>query len=989
MKKQIGKKIIIIMGLIFISTQFIYPLNTYGASKLNWDNPNQGKNPYKFKLSDYLNSQMAMQVVGCTGIVNKVSGTLANLMSGDVSDFKWIWAGRKAKIQERICVQARISLMTGLSGIPQVDPERAAESAAKFCHTQKTSNKETEKAMKDELKLEKGNQFRDECLNGIAYTLARNQLTAMTKQTMNWVTSGFNGDPMYVRNINNFLDSVEDEIIYQELNAIKNLDGSYNTRDYPYGKDFAGSLVRSRQSAENFAESSKQDLTNYLTDGATIEDFANDFSKGGWAGWLGLTQHPQNSPIGYTMIASQNVADKQTKETENIKAEKAENNGILSDKKCKVKAVTKKAGQIEIEKTRAANELAIAQANYEEAQILWSKAGTKDLKDKISYDVKSTYEKLLTAQQNANDLDASIEDLDEECAEWEVVTPGSLIGDKISYYLNSPERQLEIADSINEVLNVLFAQLINKLRLDGLSSLNSETFNNNSGGIGSNSWTTPINYTDVSGNKYAGSGLDENRAFDLTKDLGNIYNRSDVKQLGYWDASKNETTLMDKKKGLPLVPGRGEANTYYEVTVAGNTKLFIDGYNVWAVGDRAFFDGTTWQNWKKKENSPIAKRGIIQIQKDYIVVAKELQKTMPAVMPALGELDYCIPGPNPNWQANSGEAYEAFSEYVSGLQTVYSQKGDEGDRKENKERVDITNPSEDPSGQVFKSYRNIFKYNDFINKINLRWFNVEHTAIYSYIKVLSDSGHNNFDGDWVKEERMAQANDEVSELIQNIFDSLEIFDKEYPKTISETYGTMQQEYVTREDKIINPREDKNTAYLPMAKDGLTLTKKIVAYDEEIIDANDDLKDSINETESIINKLELIKNQVGQIIKTAQDRRDKTITEALNADPYNENYGTNYKAYKTKYAVCLDEENIDYLNYSDIVIDESNRCGDKVDNDFDGLIDGQDPDCKGERSPRTSGGDSTGSGGVGGTVSGSPYDNNSQSVKDYSQEANAY
>jgi hypothetical protein len=974
MKKQIGQKIIILMSVIFISAQFIYPITINAEVKLDWDNPNQGKNPYKFKLSDYLNSQMAMQVLGCTGIVNTVSSSLTGLMSGDVSSIKWLWENKKAKINEQICIKSRVALMTGLAGVPYVDPEIAAEKAAEFCHTQKTSNKETEKAMKDELKIEKSNQFREECLNGIAYTLARNQLTAMTKQTMNWVTSGFNGDPMYVRNINNFLSNVEDEIIYQELNAIKNLDGSYNTRDYPYGRDFSTSLINSRQASKNFAESSKQDLTNYLTDGATIDDFANDFSKGGWAGWLGLTQHPQNSPLGYTMIASQNVADKQAKETENVKAENAENNGILSQKTCKVKAITKKQGQIEIENSKNINELNKAQKKHTDLSNQYLAETDPDKRNSLAIEINSAYDDLLSAQQKVKDFDVSVKEMEdsEDCDEWEVVTPGSLIQDKVSSYLNSPERQLEMANDINEVLNVLFAKLIDKLRLDGLSSLNSETFTNSSGGIGSNSWTTPINYTDVEGNKYAGSGLDQSRPFDLTKDLGNIYNHSDVRELGTWDANINETTPNDKTTKKSLLLGVGTANTYYTVTVAGDTKLFLDGYNGWAVGERAFFDGENWQNWKKGENSPIAKKGIIQIQKDYVTLAKELLKVMPGVMPALGELDYCIPGPNPNWQINSEVVSEVFTEFVDGLEV------------DNEDRANIVSPTEKTNDPLYKNYRAIFA-NSYLPEVRSwnSWSNVMNSDIISYMDKLAQSIDDGGSEHWLQGESTAQqANDEVSELKQNIFDSLNIFNEEYPSVINKIYGTIQQEYITHENKIIDLKKDKNPTYIPMAKEGLTLTKKMDSYNEEIIQANEDLKDMINETDSIVNKLEIIKNEVSKIIKDAQDRRDGAITEALNKDPYNKGYNTN-TAYKTEYAECLNEENITYVEFK-MDNDESNRCGDKVDNDFDGLIDEFDPDCIEQRNTSSSNTPGYGAGG-----SGAYYETANPSANNYSQEANAY
>jgi len=53
---------------------------------------------------------------------------------------------------------------------------------------------------------------------------------------------------------------------------------------------------------------------------------------------------------------------------------------------------------------------------------------------------------------------------------------------------------------------------------------------------------------------------------------------------GTWDASTNTPTLTSSV---------GVKNTYYIVSVAGNTNL--NGITTWSVGDWAIFNGTTWQ----------------------------------------------------------------------------------------------------------------------------------------------------------------------------------------------------------------------------------------------------------------------------------------------------------------------------------------------------------------------------------------------------------
>lgn len=51
-------------------------------------------------------------------------------------------------------------------------------------------------------------------------------------------------------------------------------------------------------------------------------------------------------------------------------------------------------------------------------------------------------------------------------------------------------------------------------------------------------------------------------------------------------------------------------------------------------------------------------RAIIQTQTDYLVKVQDSQIALSRIVPVLGALDYCIPGPNPTWTDNLRENYE-------------------------------------------------------------------------------------------------------------------------------------------------------------------------------------------------------------------------------------------------------------------------------------------------------------------------------------------
>ncbi|MDD3663314.1 MAG: hypothetical protein PHT84_05635, partial [Candidatus Pacebacteria bacterium] len=923
------------------SVQFLSPLQINAAS-LNWDNPNSGRNPYKFKLSDYLNSNTMMAVVGCTGVVDKISGTLADLMSGDFKSIKDRFTSMKSKAEEIKKLGTEILTAFGVSWFPK-DPGPALTDIAtdRTLETVNTKSERQEQLLEQIAEKEKAKAMREECLNGIAFTLAKNQLVAMTKSTMNWVNTGFDGDPMYVRNINSLVDSIERQIIDQEL---KMFEGLNSDTDYPYARGFAISTIKTRQASNNFADSVKQDLDNYLIDGSSSEDFENDFSKGGWNGWLALTQRPQNNPLGFNMVTSQYLANKQATEVANQKEEISQNNGFLSQKVCSVRSITKKAGEKEIARREASQAVIAAQNEVDEATYYYNQAGVdgndiEDLQD-AAETLAIARAKLEEAKAYQTSINAEETDPYEDCDEWEVVTPGSLIKDKVTTYLNSPERQLEIADTINDVLNVLFANLIDKLRLDGLSGLssNSTDFNKVSGGFGSNSLTI-----DTEGYATSSGGFNTNRPFDLTKDLGNIYNHERTRELGTWNANTNTTNDEENRQlVINLGPSTYDENTgtrtyltnvYYTVTTAGSTKLFDDGYNVWGVGDRAFWDGTTWQNWKKGMPSPITKRGVIQIQQDYIVAARELLRNLPAVMPKIGELDYCIPGPNQNWIINNSAAFEAFTNYLTDVKAVYNRGGF---LKRN--YVTIEAPSDNLLGQIYLNYKNIFEGTGL-------WDEVTRTSIYTTIDALANARS---DGKWKGNQRISIANERVSGLIEGVLSLLSDFNKDYAEFVDSFYfNKIQKQYIERENTAaltLNP------AWIPMAQDGLKITKNIVTYDEEIKEATTDLRDSIDEANLNIYKLEEIRKEVSKIVQAAQARREGEAgvrKEEIITKIMEENNFTRPVALSV-YEECKYEEDTDYIYSEEIFIDlggnEAGRCSDGIDNDLDGYIDADDTDC---------------------------------------------
>ena len=911
MKKQILTKIIlgtIIFSFILFLSQTIL-ISPLSAAELNWTNPNSnGKNPYKFRPQDALNSQLIMQVVGCTGVIDKVSNAVMGLVQKKAKE-----QAKKAK--KRILDSIRTTCSTGkktamvpAAATPQGNPQALVELIDCKLVMNTEDDGLLQKAIDSNL-VEQNTKIREECFNGIAVTLARNQLTAMTRYTMNWVNSGFNGDPMYVRNITNFNNRLEQNVLETGVRILTTPD-----KAFPYGYGFSQFTINHGLKAGglNTLDSLTSDLSNFVTDpnsyyseenlaldegytnalakaNATNTIFAHDFSSGGWNAWLALTQRDQNNPLGFTMQAGQYLADQQQQQVSNTNQELLTNGGFLSQKRC-VK------------------------------WILYNDDGTPKMKMGAVSGLPGIEKsgEFATGPYKISQYDTCAPD------GYETVTPGTIIKDKVSTYINSPERQLELAKTINDSLNALFSALITKFQDQGLSSLSSEKYQYTSTNMGTGPGSNSINM--FSG---ATSGGYTNGTFQLTRDLGNqfVHNYSQ-ESLGDWDAKNNIPELeMNVSPSTSLPP-----NVFYKVTVPGKTILVDDGYNDWKIGDRAFWNGSEWQNWRKGTLNPLAKRGVLQIQKDYVVVAKELLMTLPSIMPKIGKLDSCIPGPNPSWRDGASDAESVFSEYAGSLTSSYS-PGSLWKFKRSTTTFSIAGPGDEP----YENYRNIFQATD-----QNWWKQVKQTSYWNGLIALGSMGTIK------KNSKQANAQARVDNFLERINIDIKIFYDAYSEYFNKTYGPrspMQTQYLQHENVATLAN---NPAWLPMASEGLDITRNIQSYNDDIVENADEYRDTIVKTNANINSLTLIKKEVSTIIKAAQLRRDAHLQEILAEEAARNNTPVLTPAqYREKYDSCFKEEDIsvyDDLDIVDIPTDETTRCSDNLDNDLDGLIDGLDPDC---------------------------------------------
>ena len=595
------KKISLIILSALLSSQAILPYQTF-ASTATW-NPSSGGSGL-ISGSDLLNPNLIVSVLNCTGIVNKIASAATDLINDGADQLIGLFTD---KVKQELVDKAKKQAEEAAAKAAKEGEARAESTAAsgggfsfgsisispavfeiiagisleqaQTLTTMKVSDDALKKAADDAAKAKiaadkkvAAAKARTQCINGIAVSLAKTELEKMTRSTLNWVGSGFGGDPLFVRNMDSYMNNITNNILKKETDYFARPE---NAGFYPYGRSYATSSINASRVSTDFDSSVRQTLTNYLSPGATPQSFANNFSQGGWNGWFALTQSPQNNPIGFNMVVSQHTADLQATQKQNAQAEITAGNGYPSQKKCAVFGLTEQRAQSRLSLlqgniTNAQRSVDIAKSELDAASKNYLNGNAIVDNDNAIY---------VTARDNLASAQAALaaantDPSNKQCTVWETVTPGSAIRDKVSKTLNSPETQLELVKTIDDVSSALFTALLSRFQNQGLSSLVTKPFDNVSGGLGDNNITDSLGNPVDTGNSYSG--------FDITKDLA----------------------------------------------------------------------------------------AVIKTQQDFITEATKALKTSGNVLKTLGELDYCIPGPNPNWELNADENVITDTKFIDYKSTV-------------------------------------------------------------------------------------------------------------------------------------------------------------------------------------------------------------------------------------------------------------------------------------------------------------------------------
>src|SRR3989344_1999254 len=239
-------------------------------------------------------------------------------------------------------------------------------------------------------------------LDTIAVIIAKIILKKLTAQTVNWINSGFKGNPGYVSNPSQFFLDIGDSTASVFLSATE-----LNKLCSPFKAQVRLALVK------NYIEEDYNFSCTLSTLKNNYDAFTNDFSVGGWDGWFEMTQTSGGNPYSVYLSAQNKLLKDIGEKKEKQEKELSQNSGFLSYKVCP--------------KSKQMTAAQAAQANED-----------------YSWDGYQAGDCLLST--------------DEETA-----TPGSTINKSLSDALGTGWKQLEAADEINEIITALVTQLIERV----------------------------------------------------------------------------------------------------------------------------------------------------------------------------------------------------------------------------------------------------------------------------------------------------------------------------------------------------------------------------------------------------------------------------------------------------------------------------------------------------------------------------------------------
>jgi len=461
------------------------------------------------------------------------------------------------------------------------------------------------------------------CIASIGRLIAKMLLQKLTLSTVMWINSGYNGSPSFLQDPGKFFKDIADTEILQfgiEINGIN-----------PYSRDWLKNQALAYKT--KFAENARYSLEEMIAqttpdcgidpkDGRKIScatAFSQDFSVGGWDAWTAMTQVPANNPLGAKLMFDNEIQKRLADTSQSIAKDTRDAlqaaNGFLGDKRC-ISAAT---GRID--------------NNVTEIDYI------NGLKEKPPVKL---------------------------CSSFTYVTPGKMISDAattaIGYQNNSLLNVEDLNDAVAAVSDAILNQFSTSIYQKGFANLDYQgidgvlVFNN------SNSDFRTQTEKDYMPSQLSSSWLQANPDFNIRTDL--------TQALIDEQRTYSDKLALQNKELMSTTDGQKYNYEWSSMTVEdifknnncpddwyGSYPYCYPTYTVDFQGGFSFIPKNCPNGWSGTFPLNCKAPGSEKEEKPKEEKPSDGRKTTNAygLMPAIYQLDYCIPGPHPGWQDDSRE----------------------------------------------------------------------------------------------------------------------------------------------------------------------------------------------------------------------------------------------------------------------------------------------------------------------------------------------
>lgn len=254
-----------------------------------------------------------------------------------------------------------------------------------------------------------GNAIKEYVADTIAYQLINLVIKKISAQTVAWINSGFEGKPAFLEDSDQFFLNMADETA-GDFFAKTNLDGLCT----PFKAQVRLALVK------NYISNGNSYACNLSKLKDNYDQFMQDFSKGGWEGWIEVTQNDSNNPFGAYFEAESSLSKIQELKKTKYKTQLDYGRGILSFERCPANGV-------------------VTQTDIDNANALIAGGQIQNPETSAYYGKK----------------------VGDCIVEKQTVTPGSVINEQLNKVLGGPNERIQAADEVDEILGALLNQLAN------------------------------------------------------------------------------------------------------------------------------------------------------------------------------------------------------------------------------------------------------------------------------------------------------------------------------------------------------------------------------------------------------------------------------------------------------------------------------------------------------------------------------------------------